>query len=142
MRRDSEYVRYGNQSFDGRNNDSCQDNHKSSDYISFLNQMDQQLKDYERIWLILDNQSAHVSKETMEYLEQKPNRFGVVFTPKHGSWLNITESFFSKLTCVSQRNLRVDSKEELEECILSYIAEINRDPVIFKWTYKMDEIIL
>ena len=38
--------------------------------------------------MILDNHSAHISKETMVYLASRPNRFIYVHTPKHGSWLN------------------------------------------------------
>ncbi|MDR1395759.1 MAG: transposase [Deltaproteobacteria bacterium] len=52
-------------------------------------------KEYEpdfQIKIILDNHSAHTSKETRKYLATKPNRFD--FTPKHGSWLNAAESFF------------------------------------------------
>ena len=47
---------------------------------------------------MLDNHSAHVSKETRAYLTTMANRFEFVFTPKHGSWLNVVESFFAKLT--------------------------------------------
>ena len=37
--------------------------------------------------IILDNHSAHTSKETRHYLATVPNRFEFVFTPTHGSWL-------------------------------------------------------
>ena len=48
--------------------------------------------------IILDNHSAHVSKETNKWLaEQRDGRFSFVFTPKHGSWLNLVEGFFSKM---------------------------------------------
>ena len=48
--------------------------------------------------LILDNHSAHISKETKAWLASQPaGRFEFVFTPKHGSWLNLVEGFFSKL---------------------------------------------
>lgn len=147
--RDYEYVRHGTQSLlaginllTGEIIASVSDTHKSLDFIAFLDQVDQRYQDAEKIRVILDNHSAHVSKETMKHLETKPNRFEFVFTPKHGSWLNIIESFFSKLTRVFLRNLRVSSKEELRERLLQYITDINNDPVIFKWSYKMNEIIL
>jgi transposase len=48
--------------------------------------------------LILDNHSAHISKETKAWLAQQPaGRFEFTFTPTHGSWLNLIEGFFSKL---------------------------------------------
>jgi DDE superfamily endonuclease len=50
------------------------------------------------IKLVLDNHSAHVSKETNTWLAaQSEGRFTFVFTPKHGSWLNLVEGFISKL---------------------------------------------
>jgi transposase len=68
------------------------------------------------------------------------NRFVFVFTPKHGSWLNMIESFFSKMTKQMLRGIRVDSKEELEARIYQYFDEINEEPVVFHWKYKLDEI--
>jgi transposase len=50
------------------------------------------------IKLILDNHSAHISKETRAWVAEQPaHRFEFTFTPKHGSWLNLVEGFFSKL---------------------------------------------
>jgi transposase len=71
-----------------------------------------------------------------------PNRFEFVFTPTHGSWLNIIETFFSKTTRSFLRHIRVNSKSELKERILRYINEVNQMPVIFKWKYKMDQVIV
>ena len=49
------------------------------------------------IKIILDNHSAHVSQETKAWLAARPEgRFHFVFTPKHGSWLNLVEGFFAK----------------------------------------------
>jgi len=38
------------------------------------------------------------------------------------------------------KHIRVESKEELKERIYRGIEEINQEPVIFRWKYKMDEI--
>ena len=38
------------------------------------------------------------------------------------------------------RGIRVKSKEELSERIYLYFNEINQEPVVYHWTYKMDEI--
>ena len=67
-------------------------------------------------------------------------RFKFVFTPKHGSWLNMIESFFSKMTRQMLRGIRVNTKQELEERIYKYFDEVNREPVVYHWKYKMDEI--
>ncbi|MBS1258821.1 MAG: hypothetical protein MAG551_01884 [Candidatus Scalindua arabica] len=76
----------------------------------------------------------------MKYLKANPDRFEFVFTPKHGSWLNMIEIFFSKIARSFLRHIRVCSKDELVERIYRGISQINEEPVIFKWRYKMDEI--
>lgn len=52
------------------------------------------------------------------------------------------EMFFSKTARSFLRHIRVDSKKELIKRIYKGIEEINQEPVIFKWKYKMDEISL
>ena len=116
------------------------DTHKSSDFIDFLKIVDEKYADAERIRIVLDNHSAHTSKETRKYLADCPGRIEFVFTPKHGSWLNLVESFFGKLARVCLKGIRVASKEELVERIYRYIREVNEVPVVYHWNYKMDEI--
>ena len=90
--------------------------------------------------MLLDNHSAHISKETQHWLNLHPQRFEFVFTPKHGSWLNIIETMFSKTARGMLRGIRVTSKQELNDRIHQYFVAVNADPVIFRWKYKMDEI--
>jgi len=90
----------------------------------------------------LDNHSAHISKETNRYLKSVPERFKLVLTPKPGSWLNWIEVFLSKISRSFLRAIRVQSKEELVERIYKGIDEINPEPVVFRWKYKMDELYI
>lgn len=114
--------------------------HKSSDFIEFLKILDKKYPAQDTIRIILDNHSAHKSKETRRFLATMPDgRFEFVFTPKHGSWLNMIESFFSKMTKQMLKGIRVKSKEELVERIYKYFDEINAEPVIYHWKYKIDE---
>ena len=115
------------------------DTHKSKDFIDFLKILDSKYSQDEKIRLILDNHSAHTSKETLRFIETKPNRFEFVFTPKHASWLNMIESFFSKMTRQMLKGIRVKSKEELAERIYKYFDEVNEVPVVFRWKYKMKD---
>jgi hypothetical protein len=50
------------------------------------------------------------------------------------------EGFFSKMTKQMLKGIRVESKEELERRIYLYFDEVNREPVVYHWSYKMDEI--
>jgi transposase len=116
------------------------DRHRSQEFTEFLSKLDGIYPQSWKIRLILDNHSAHISKETQKYLREKPDRFDFVFTPKHGSWLNLIEVFFSKLSRSLLRHIRVNSRQELVERIYQGIAEFNQEPVIFRWHYKMDEV--
>lgn len=145
--RDSEYKRLGTISLlagidllSGEIIPHISDTHKSSDFITFLKILDKKYDKADKIRIILDNHSVHTSKETRQYLKTVPDRFDFVFTPKHGSWLNLIEGFFGKFARVCLKGIRVKTKEELAERIYSYIAEVNDDPVVYRWTYKMDEV--
>lgn len=115
--------------------------HKSSDFINLLNKLDEKYPEGDIIRIVCDNHSAHKSKEVQNYLATKPEgRFVFVFTPTHGSWLNLIESLFSKMTKQMLKGIRVQSKQELEDRIYLYFDEINADPVVYHWSYKLDEI--
>jgi transposase len=86
------------------------------------------------IRLLLDNHSAHLSRETMAYLATRPNRFVYVHTPKHGSWLNLVETLFGKMARTFLRGIRVKNWQELQARILQGIAEINAAPVVHRWS--------
>ena len=138
--RDYEYKRLGTVSLlaaldlhDGHVIAQVHDRHRSREFISLLKEMDQCYPKDCTIRVILDNHSAHISKETMAYLSTKPNRFIYVHTPKHGSWLNLIETFFSKISRTFLKHIRVESKQELKERILKGIAEINAEPVVHHW---------
>lgn len=116
------------------------DRHRSVEFIEFLKKLDSKYPDDWKIRVILDNHSSHISKETKRFLATIPNRFEFVFTPKHGSWLNMIEMFFSKITRSFLRNIRVATKQELIDRIYKGIDEMNQEPVVFKWKYKLDEL--
>jgi transposase len=145
--RDYEYIRYGTLSLlagidllTGIIHYKVRDQHRSTEFIEFLKELDSYYPKEIKIIVILDNHKIHTSKETQKYLETVPQRFQFIFTPKHASWLNIIESLFSKMTRSMLRGIRVSGKNELIERICHYLDEINEMPVIFKWKYRMDEM--
>lgn len=144
--RDYEYKRLGTVSLlagldlhSGRLTETISNTHKSADFIAFLKKLDGAYPERQKIRLLLDNHSAHISRETRDYLDSVPQRFVFVFTPTHGSWLNLVENLFSKMTRSMLRGIRVASKQELIDRIHQYFEEVNADPVVFRWKYKMDE---
>ena len=86
-----------------------------------------------------DNHSAHISKETNTWLANQPvGRFQFTFTPTHGSWLNLIEGFFSKLTRSVLRHIRVESKAELKNRLMAAMEYFNQEPVVHTWSYGLD----
>ena len=116
------------------------DKHSSKEYIEFLKLLDEKYPKGDKIRLVLDNLKVHTSNETRRYLATIPERFEFVFTPKHGSWLNMVEGFFSKMTRQMLRGIRVKTKDELVSRIYQYFSEINEEPVVFHWKYNLDDI--
>ncbi len=142
--RDGEYKRHGTVSFlggldllTGRVLGLVEDRHRSREFIGLLKHIDALYPKSATIHLILDNHSAHTSKETRDYLETRPDRFRFTFTPTHGSWLNIIESFFAKMAKTVLRGIRVCGKDELKQRILLYLEELNRTPTPFRWSYGL-----
>ena len=114
--------------------------HNSYDYINFLRLLDEKYPKGDKIRIVLDNLRVHSSDAIREFLATVPGRFEFVFTPKHGSWLNMIESFFSKMTRQMLRGIRVRSKDELTQHIYQYFVEVNGEPVVFHWKYKLDDL--
>ena len=110
------------------------DRHRSKEFIMLLKELDGYYPPGCTIRIILDNHSAHISKETMSFLATKPNRFVYVHTPKHGSWLNLVETLFGKMARTFLRHIRVESKTELKERIMRGVAEINAAPIVHRWS--------
>lgn len=139
--RDYEYERLGTASIlagldlhDGHVTARVERRHRSVEFIGLLRDLDAYYPAETTIRLILDNHSAHISKETMAYLATRPNRFVYVHTPKHGSWLNLVETLFGKMARTFLRGTRVQSWQELKTRILRGIAEINEAQVVHRWS--------
>lgn len=145
--RDYEYKRHGTLSLlagidllTGKVHALVKERHRSREFIEFLKLLDAAYPASTAIKLILDNHSAHISRETQAWLAAQPaGRFEFTFTPKHGSWLNLIEGFFSKFARSVLRHIRVASKQELKDRIVAGIDDVNRHPVIHTWSYKLAE---
>src|SRR6266478_496872 len=145
--RDHEYKRHGTLSLlagidllTGKVHALVKDRHRSREFIELLRLLNTAYPAGTGIKVILDNHSAHISRETQAWLATQPaGRFAFTFTPKHGSWLNLIEGFFSKFARSVLRHIRVASKQELKERIMLGIKDVNRHPVVHTWSYKLAE---
>src|ERR1035441_7007487 len=145
--RDHEYKRHGTLSLlagidllTGKVHALVKERHRSREFIEFLKLLNTAYPAGTAIKVILDNHSAHISRETQAWLATQPaGRFAFTFTPKHGSWLNLIEGFFSKFARSVLRHIRVASKQELKERIMLGIKDVNRHPVVHTWSYKLAE---
>jgi transposase len=144
--RDHQYKRLGTVSIlsaldlhDGHVFTQVHDRHRSKEFICLLQELDSYYPQHCQIRLVLDNHSAHISKETRAYLATKPNRFVYVHTPTHGSWLNLVETLFGKMARTFLKHIRVQSIKELKDRILLGVQEINAAPIVHRWK-KFDAI--
>jgi len=145
--RDHEYKRHGTLTLmagidllTGHVHALVKERHRSREFIEFLKILDAAYPADTAIEVILDNHSAHISRETVGWLAAQPiGRFTFTFTPTHGSWLNIIEGFFSKLARSVLRHIRVNSKDELTQRLMAFINDVNHDPVVHTWRYKIDD---
>jgi len=147
LAREFEYKRHGTVSLlagidllTGKVHALVKDRHRSREFVEFLKLLDTAYPSRTAIKLILDNHSAHISKETKAWLAAQPDgRFELTFTPKHGSWLNLIEGFFSKFARSVLRHIRVASKQELKDRVMAAMDFFNQNPVVHTWSYKLNK---
>ena len=82
------------------------------------------------IHVVLDNLSTH--KNCTEWLAAHPN-VTFHFTPTYASWLNQVEIFFGILSRKALRGASFTSVDELEQSLMAYVADYNRNPKPFRW---------
>ena len=90
--RDCEYRRHGTLTLmagldlrTGHIHAAVVERHRSREFIAFLKQLDAAYPASTRIVVILDNHSAHTSREIRAFLATLPKRFEFTFTPTHVS---------------------------------------------------------
>jgi DDE superfamily endonuclease len=92
------------------------------------------------IKLILDNHSAHISKQTRAWLAGQPaHGFEFTFTPKHGSWLNLSRDSFPNSPAPSCATSVSHPGRSFKDRPMAAVNYFNQDPVVHTWTYKLDK---
>lgn len=151
-RREFEYVRHGTASLfaaldvhsgeilaepipgrdEGGNN--------SINFCTFLDDIEAHVDPTLDIHIILDNGSSHGSKHTTAWFAAHP-RWHVHYTPKHASWVNQIELFFSILQRKVIANGDFASRDDLIAKLLTFITNYNDTTKPFRWTYAADPLV-
>lgn len=121
---------------------TCQDRHRSREFIRFLNHLEKNLPADQDVHLIMDNYCTHKSAEVQRWLKpKKRQRFHFHFTPTSSSWLNQVERFFALITGRMIRRGTFHSTDELEKAIYQWLSHWNGDPTPFTWKASADVIL-
>ena len=106
------------------------------DLIRFLDLLEEEIPQVEgrEIVAITDNLSTRGTENVQRWLAEHP-RWSFRFTPKHASWLNQVEIFFSILWRRLLKNGSFISEADLAEQMLAFIETYNQTAKPFKWTY-------
>lgn len=118
----------------------CTRQHRSSNFVAFLREIDKTVAVDLDVHVVLDNLSAHKAPPVQRWLVRHP-RFHLHFTPTYASWLNLVERFFGLLTDEALRRGSHTSVPELRKAILSYVETHNEQGKPFKWVKSADEIL-
>jgi transposase len=92
------------------------------------------------IHIILDNGASHGSAHTTAWFSAHP-RWHVHYTPKHASWVNQIELFFSILQRKVIANGDFPSRDDLIAKLLTFITNYNETARPFRWTYAADPLV-
>jgi len=146
-RRTHDYARHGTTSLfaaldtkTGALIGQTQRRHRSVEFRTFLDTIEQNVPPELDIHLILDNYGTHKTQLIRDWLVKRP-RFHLHFTPTSASWLNLVERWFALLTEKQLRRGVHRSTKELETAIRSFIQHHNKDPKPFIWHKTADQIL-
>lgn len=113
------------------------------DWALFLEDISTRYKDAEKITLVMDNYNTHTPGSLYEAFPPVKakylwDRFEFVFTPKHGSWLNMAEIELNVLTgqCL---NRRIDNIEEVRQETIAWQSHRNNKKSTVKWQFTTDD---
>jgi len=104
-------------------------------FIDFLEEIDANVAPSLAIHLVMDNGSSHTSHATRDWLSTHP-RFVAHYTPKHASWVNMVELFFSIVTRKVLKRGNFSSRDDLVSKLMRFITGYNETATPFAWTYS------
>ena len=112
------------------------------DWAQFIQEIAERYQDAQKITLVMDNLNTHspgALYQTFPPDQAKAlwDRFEFVFTPKHGSWLNVAEIELNVL--ISQcLDRRIGSMEELREEVAAWQARRDQNHAKVNWQFTTE----
>lgn len=144
---DYEYIRHGvvnifmsNEPLNGQRMVDVIKTKKKQDWARFIKRIaDKQYPDAEKITLVMDNLNTHKPSSLYETFSPKEakriwDRFEFVYTPKHGSWLNMAEIELHVLNgqCL---NRHIATIQEVEEEVEAWQNDRNNKNNKINWQF-------
>ena len=113
------------------------------DWAFFLEDIANQNEEVEKITLVMDNLNTHVPGSLYETFQPDKakailDKFEFVYTPKHGSWLNMAEIELNVLTgqCL---NRRIDDIEVVREEVTAWAKFRNNKNAKVNWQFTTED---
>ncbi len=147
---DYEYVRNGVASvfsalepLAGQRLIRVRDSHKTEDFVDFMGEIAAMYPLANKITVVMDNLSTHKKSGFYKCLppqaaKELADRFDFVFTPKHGSWLNMAEIELRilKKQCLGKR---MPDKQTMEDQIAAWTADKNNTAKKTDWQFTIED---
>jgi transposase len=114
----------------------CRDRRKADDLLAFMEGVARRYPTGD-VYIVWDNLNIHGGERWLQFNERHGGRFHFVFTPKHASWVNQVEIWFSIL----QRRLLTHgdfaTHDALVTSVVGFIDVWNANEAHpFRWTFR------
>ncbi len=113
------------------------------DWAEYINEIADIYKDAEKIILVMDNLGTHkpgslYEKYKPEKAKQIWDRFNFIYTPKHGSWLNMAEIELNVLMgqCL---NRRIETIDKLKSEVKAWVTIRNSNKAKINCQFKTED---
>lgn len=114
-----------------------------SDWARFIKEIAENYKDAKRITLVMDNLSTHKAGSLYEVFPPDEarrirDRFEFVYTPKHGSWLNMAEIELNVLMgqCLGRR---IDDIGDVQSEVAAWQRHRNNLDATVNWQFTTEK---
>ena len=118
----------------------CKQRHRHQEFLAFLKGIEKSTPEGMDLHVIVDNYATHKHQKVKNWLNRN-KRVTLHFIPTSSSWLNLVERFFGLITGKAIRRGVFSSVQDLEEKLMQFIEQRNKEPTPFVWT-KTVEVIL